>query len=72
MKTLKTTIYNLSMFFIAPFIGLLYIFLLPVVSVALLAWFTVVHFLPETAKATLKAVLGEGSINPSVLIAVRS
>ena len=61
-------VYNLSMFVLSPFIGLLYIFLLPVVTTTLLVWYTCVHFLPEHIKSTISLCLGEGAISPIYLI----
>lgn len=62
------TLYNLAMFFIAPFIGLFYIFALPALCVTLLMYYTIVHFLPNSWKEVIRELGGEGAIDPFVWV----
>jgi hypothetical protein len=60
---MKRTLYNLSMFAIAPIIGLIYVLALPVVSTGLLIWYTTVHYLPASACEMLTTILGPKSVD---------
>jgi hypothetical protein len=55
---MKRHVFNVSMFVLAPFIGLAYVLLLPVVSTTLLVWYTSVHYLPNSLRELLETILG--------------
>lgn len=50
---MKRTIYNLSMFAIAPFVGLAYIFALPLIGLACILWLGSVKLMSAELRHTL-------------------